>query len=66
MDFDYDKFLAEVERLRSQQSEPCGVMARSLEEAEAFADWCEENDFERPKIRMVQAPSFFPFTEPKR
>jgi hypothetical protein len=31
-------------------------MTRSAEEAEAFADWCVENGFERPQIRIIECP----------
>lgn len=47
--FDYDKFLKEVMNIPPRDV-PSWVPCRSVEEAEAFAAWCVENDIEEPEI----------------
>lgn len=51
-DFDYDKFLKAVAECRDGM-EPCWVIARDVETAEAFAAWCEENGIEEPQIAVA-------------
>lgn len=52
-DFDYDGFLAEVSKVRDAL-EPSWVIARSQEDAEAFAYWCIENGIEESEIVVFQ------------
>lgn len=48
-EFDYDKFLKEVMNIPPRE-QPKWIPCRSVEEAEAFADWCIENGIEEPEI----------------
>lgn len=36
------------------ESEPSWVVARSVEDAYAFAQWCVDNGFEEPEVRIIQ------------
>lgn len=36
------------------ESEPSCVIARSVEDAYAFAQWCVDNGLEEPEVRIVQ------------
>jgi hypothetical protein len=49
-EFDYDRLLVMVKKLRDDGNEPCWVVARSVESAEAFAAWCTEAGIEEPEI----------------
>lgn len=50
----YDEFMAFVEE-RRENYRPRGVIARSQEDAQAFAVWCVENDIEEPKILVLES-----------
>lgn len=45
--------VAERERVRDTVDEPCWAIARDVETAEAFADWCVENGIEDPQIALI-------------
>ena len=49
-EFDYDGFIAWFDELRSHAVGPNCIMARSVEDAEAFAAWCIENGIEEPEV----------------
>lgn len=49
-EFDYDQFIAEVEKARDGMGEPCWIIAKSVEHAEALAAWCIQNGIEEPRI----------------
>jgi hypothetical protein len=48
-EFDYDVFVNTVEMYQAAAPH-AWVVARSLDEAKAFAAWCVENGIEEPEI----------------
>lgn len=43
---DYDKIMAALDQAREHVEPSCVITTK--EQAELFADWCEENGFKRP------------------
>lgn len=50
-EFNYDAFLKDLEEARDL-ARPSYVICRSVEEAEAFAQWCIDNAIEDPLIAV--------------
>lgn len=55
MDFDYDQLVKQITEAENTVGPASGVIARSVEEAEAFAYWCIENGIEEPRIVVLES-----------